>query len=102
MSYEVPQLLIQRDNQIGESDLNSSRLNASLIALVLCIGLSQNNFAQRVAPTGPKPDPPPTSSKEPAHDYSQEALVIEQIKLTYRFEKDGTGIREQNFRARVQ
>jgi len=35
-------------------------------------------------------------------DYSQEAYVIEQMKTSYRFEKDGTGQREQNLRVKVQ
>jgi len=65
------------------------------------LALNQVNLAQRPAPQPPKPEAA-SSSKEQAADYSQEALVIEQIKLTYRFEKDGTGVREQNFRARVQ
>ena len=78
--------------------MNSSRLSPSLIALALCFGFIRVNVAQTVAP----PPPAALPSKAQAPDYSQEALVIEQIKLTYRFEKDGTGIREQNFRARVQ
>lgn len=45
-----------------------------------------------------KPEP----EKEKAPDYSQEALVIEQLKTFYRFEKDGTGRREMSFRVRVQ
>ncbi len=45
-----------------------------------------------------KPEP----DKEKAPDYSQEALVIEQLKTFYRFEKDGTGQREMSFRVRVQ
>jgi tetratricopeptide (TPR) repeat protein len=82
--------------------LNSSHLKASLITLALCFGITQLNAAQRVAPPPPKPDPGTSPGKEQAPDYSQEALVIEQIKMSYRFEKDGTGVREQNFRARVQ
>src|SRR5215510_2605929 len=35
-------------------------------------------------------------------DYSQEAYVIERMTTTYRFEKDGTGRREQNLRVKVQ
>lgn len=44
----------------------------------------------------------PELQKEKAPDYSQEALVIEHLKTFYRFEKDGTGVREINFRVRVQ
>src|SRR5687768_16220130 len=35
-------------------------------------------------------------------DYSQEAIVIEQLSNGYRFERDGTGQREVSFRAKVQ
>ncbi len=50
--------------------------------------------------TGPaeKPEPP----KEKAPDYSQEAIVIEELKTSYRFEKDGTGQRDISARMRVQ
>jgi tetratricopeptide (TPR) repeat protein len=83
--------------------LNSSRLRASLVTFVLFLLLNQLSFGQKVATTPPsKSEQTPSSSKDQATDYSQEALVIEQLKLTYRFEKDGTGVREQNFRARVQ
>ena len=37
-----------------------------------------------------------------ADDYSQEAVVLEQLKTAYRFEKDGTGTHELAFRAKVQ
>jgi tetratricopeptide (TPR) repeat protein len=43
---------------------------------------------------------PPLTEKAP--DYSQEAVVIEQLKMFYRFEKDGTGQRELSLRVRVQ
>ena len=81
--------------------MNSSRLKTSLVTFALCFGVSQLLIAQRPAPPPPKPEAT-TSAKQQAPDYSQEALVIEQIKLSYRFEKEGTGVREQNFRARVQ
>ncbi len=35
-------------------------------------------------------------------DYSQEAYVIERMTTSYRFEKDGTGQREQSLRVKVQ
>jgi tetratricopeptide (TPR) repeat protein len=71
----------------------SSRLTIALIALVSVLFLySSTSTAQKPAPAVPEGNP----------DYSQEALVIEQTKLLYRFEKDGTGVRELNFRARVQ
>ncbi|MEN3326509.1 MAG: hypothetical protein V7638_1316 [Acidobacteriota bacterium] len=39
---------------------------------------------------------------EPKRDYSQEAVVIEQLSTAYRFERDGTGQREQTLRVKVQ
>lgn len=43
-------------------------------------------------------------AQEPAStpDYSNEAVVIEQSRVRYRFEQDGTGLREQYMRIRVQ
>src|SRR5687768_6363097 len=38
----------------------------------------------------------------PAKDHSQEAVVIEQSRTLYRFEKDGTGRREIRMRMKVQ
>src|SRR6202167_3447642 len=46
-----------------------------------------------------------TSASKPEaakHDYSQEALVVEQYRSTYRFESDGTGRKETVARIRVQ
>lgn len=41
-----------------------------------------------------------TEQKQP--DYSQEAFVIEHMKTSYRFEKDGTGGREHSLRVKIQ
>ena len=83
--------------------MNSSHLKFALTTLVLvCCFVSHAAFAQQ-APSNPTPKPRrETPPNEAAPDYSQEALVIEQVKLMYRFEKDGTGARELNFRSRVQ
>jgi tetratricopeptide (TPR) repeat protein len=48
-----------------------------------------------------KPQTPAETAKQKP-DYSQEAVVIEQLATTYRFERDGTGQRELNLRVRVQ
>ena len=66
--------------------------------------LSNSIKAQRVSPGQPqaKPDPKAAASSDKAIDYSQEAFVIEQIKTSYRFEKDGTGQREFGLRVKVQ
>jgi len=42
-----------------------------------------------------------TSAKQKP-DYSQEAVVVEQLSTTYRFERDGTGKRESTLRVKVQ
>jgi tetratricopeptide (TPR) repeat protein len=81
----------------------SSRLTIALIAFVSIFAVCPEVLTQAqqipVVPPGPAQTPAQTAVKT---DYSQEALVIEQMKLLYRFEKDGTGVRELNFRARVQ
>lgn len=53
--------------------------------------------AKTQATTEAKPAP-----DTPAHDYSQEAFVIEQYRSIYRFENDGTGRKETIARVRVQ
>jgi tetratricopeptide (TPR) repeat protein len=70
------------------------------VALISLFGPNKTTVAQE-----PPPPPPPGVKPTPpilVSDYSQEALIIELMKLTYRFEKDGTGVREMNFRARIQ
>jgi tetratricopeptide (TPR) repeat protein len=54
--------------------------------------------------TGNKLPAPKQSSEAapPKPDYSQEAVVIEQLTTTYRFESDGTGQRDLNLRVKVQ
>src|SRR5215475_13434007 len=42
------------------------------------------------------------ADKQKQPDYSQEAYVIERMMTSYRFEKDGTGQREQTFQVKVQ
>jgi tetratricopeptide (TPR) repeat protein len=83
----------------------SSHLRVSLIAFILIfssVGFNQLTLAQHASQPQPPAQSTQKSPKEEAPDYSQEALVIEQMKLLYRFEKDGTGLREQSFRARIQ
>jgi tetratricopeptide (TPR) repeat protein len=43
-----------------------------------------------------------TIAPEPKRDYSQEAVVVEQLSTAYRFERDGTGQREQTLRVKIQ
>jgi tetratricopeptide (TPR) repeat protein len=82
-----------------------------LIALILIFCFAQLNHsgstnAQNQTREQPPPKPvttektPPQTEKAP--DYSQEAIVLEQLKMFYRFEKDGTGQRDLSVRVRVQ
>lgn len=81
-----------------------------LIALILIFCFAQLNHSgssnaqsQSHEQPGPKPvTTEKTPPQEKAPDYSQEAVVLEQFKMFYRFEKDGTGQRELNVRVRVQ
>jgi tetratricopeptide (TPR) repeat protein len=58
--------------------------------------------AQKAAqPAGANPADTASPSQS-AHDYSQEAFVIEQYRSIYRFENDGTGRKETIARIRVQ
>src|SRR5262249_52662411 len=53
---------------------------------------------QRQEPPGAKAQ----AAEQKQTDYSQEAYVIERMTTSYRFEKDGTGQREQSIRVKVQ
>ncbi|HKZ80019.1 MAG TPA: DUF3857 domain-containing protein [Pyrinomonadaceae bacterium] len=56
---------------------------------------------QLPAKAAEKPTSSPVSP-ERLPDYSQEAFVIESMKMKFRFEKDGTGERELSLRVKVQ
>jgi tetratricopeptide (TPR) repeat protein len=66
------------------------------------ISLSSLIFAQSPALSGHSSVTPVEAGKASAHDYSQEAFVIEQYHSLYRFENDGTGRKETIARVRVQ
>src|SRR6266581_4306184 len=72
----------------------------SLIVIVVVASLQLVSSRGSQAQTPPPPVSHPT--KEKAADYSQEALVVEQLRVTYRFEKDGTGQHELSLRVKVQ
>ncbi|HEY3579784.1 MAG TPA: DUF3857 domain-containing protein [Pyrinomonadaceae bacterium] len=81
--------------------------NAQNIALVLGFLLLTNLQSVRAQTSKPATPPEPAAAaqqkpddKKP--DYSQEAIVVEHLSTTYRFEKDGTGQRELNMRVKVQ
>jgi tetratricopeptide (TPR) repeat protein len=68
-------------------DLLDRRRVSRLCLLALAAGCSSAALAQ--APT-------------PAADHSQEAVIVEQARTLYRFEKDGTGRRELYMRLKAQ
>lgn len=78
--------------------------NAQFIALALTFSLLTSFQSARAQTSKDKPP----ASKQTADvakqnpDYSQEAVVVEQVNTTYRFERDGTGQRELNLRVKVQ
>jgi tetratricopeptide (TPR) repeat protein len=73
--------------------------NAQIIALFtsvsLLLGLPLGNLQSVTAQTK-------TQAPAQKPDYSQEAIVIEDLRTSYRFERDGTGQRDVTFRAKVQ
>src|ERR1043165_7275842 len=84
--------------------------NARIIAVLLSFSLLTSLESLRAQTSKDKPATPPTPSEAAQQkrnekqkpDYSQEAVVVEQVSTTYRFERDGTGQRELNLRAKVQ
>lgn len=75
--------------------------------LLACCLLQLNQFVQTHAQV-PAPPPKPLITEKkpvqplPAPDYSQEAVILEQLKMLVRFEKDGTGRRDLSVRVKVQ
>ena len=79
--------------------------NAQIIALLLVLSfvIATPSIARAQAPV----EAPEAGKGKPAddkqkRDYSQEAVVVEQITTGYRFERDGTGQRELSLRVKVQ
>lgn len=90
-----------------------SRQSRLLALLLVCSTLqlvspvptaAQSAAAQQPPPPAPQKQaaekPQPGPEKPP--DYAGEAFVVEQIKTSFRFEKDGTGQREMRMRAKIQ
>lgn len=77
--------------------------NAQIIAIVLAssilFGSPLSGFQSVKAQTKPQT---PAEAKPQKPDYSQEAVVIEQLSTVYRFEPNGTGKRELTLRVKVQ
>jgi tetratricopeptide (TPR) repeat protein len=78
--------------------------NAQIIAFVLSFSVLTSLQSVRAQTSKDKPvtPPQPAAAAPQKPDYSQEAVVVEQVSTTYRFEKDGTGQRELNLRVKVQ
>jgi len=72
--------------------------NAQIIALLL---ISTFFFGLTATAQTKAPVKPPEAAKQKP-DYSQEAVVVEQLSSAYRFERDGTGQREQTLRVKIQ
>jgi tetratricopeptide (TPR) repeat protein len=74
------------------------------ILLTILFSLSISFGFIQAQPAQPKQETVKTTvaTVQQSDDYSQEALVIEQLKVRYQFEKDGTGQHELSLRVRVQ
>src|SRR6185295_20143080 len=76
--------------------------NAQIIALLasvsLLLGLPLSSFQSLQAQTKTQA----ADAAKQKTDYSQEAIVIEDLRTSYRFERDGTGQRDVTFRGKVQ
>ena len=71
--------------------------NAQIIAILLALSfLFGTPFQAARAQTKQKPE------ADQKTDYSQEAVVIEQLSTVYRYESDGTGQRELTMRIKIQ
>lgn len=83
----------------------TSQITALLVAVSFFLGVSPTGFqslkAQNTTGKSQTSAQPSTAEKQqPA--YSQDAVVVEQLSMAYRFERNGTGQRELSFRARIQ
>jgi tetratricopeptide (TPR) repeat protein len=76
-------------------------LIGSLICFTTQLSLFSLTQAQSAPSLSEKTQTAPAQKAKEA-DYSQEAFVLEQLRMLYRFEKDGTGQREQTVRVKLQ
>lgn len=80
--------------------------NAQIIAALLTLSfLFGTPFAAANAQEMPPPPPglkPTVKAANQKPDYSQEAVVIEQLTTGYRYERDGTGQRDLTMRVKIQ
>jgi len=66
--------------------------------VVLALFVSSFTFTA----TAQKPEGKPAEKSSDTPDYTQESFVVEQVRTSYRFEKDGTGRKEIYARVKVQ
>src|SRR5262245_49637758 len=72
--------------------------NAQIIAILLVFSFL---FATPSITRSQAPAKPAETAKQKP-DYSQEAVVVEQVSTAYRFERDGTGQHDLSLRVKVQ
>ncbi len=80
----------------------NAQIMALLASVSLLLGLPLSSFQSVRAQTKTQAPAQSTDSAKQKPDYSQEAAVIEDLRTSYRFERDGTGQRDVTFRAKVQ
>jgi tetratricopeptide (TPR) repeat protein len=80
----------------------SARIIAFITSVSLLQGLPFGSFQSLKAQTRTQAPAQSADAAKQKPDYSQEALVIEDLRTSYRFERDGTGQRDVIFRAKVQ
>jgi tetratricopeptide (TPR) repeat protein len=85
------------------------RSQVCLIALLVVLALAHTKFySPTLAQSDTRTQSPDAATKTgqastaKAADYSKEAFVIEDLKSLYRFEKDGTGLRDMILRVKIQ
>src|SRR5574338_1481841 len=77
--------------------------NAQIIALLVASSfLFGAPLTSALAQTGASKPQTPTEAAKQKPDYSQEAVVIEQLSMAYRYERDGTGQRDLLLKVKVQ
>jgi tetratricopeptide (TPR) repeat protein len=70
-----------------------TRRTVSFLLLLCCLA---------AAALAQKPEGKPAEKSADTQDYTQESFVVEQVRTSYRFEKDGTGRKELYARVKVQ
>ena len=80
----------------------NAQITALLASVSLLLGLPLGSFQSLRAQTKTEAPAQSADATKQKPDYSQEAIVIDDLRTSYRFERDGTGQRDVTFRAKVQ